>query len=672
MLSTLAYLALAMAFLLGVYGVAMSLWGLAQKSKPAVESARLSLILLFLLVTFSLIALLTLLLTDRFDVAYVYSVVSRNMPVYLKMTALWGGQSGSLLFWSWLLAAFSLIFAFRKWDNEQEMLPWALLVVFLCLAFFLALNVLFDSPFERFWQMPDGQRFLSVFQPAGARSLIPVDGQGLNPLLRHPGMIWHPPALYLGFVGFLVPFAFAIASLGSGRKDQHWLELARPWTLIAWIFLSLGLVLGMRWAYDVLGWGGYWGWDPVEIAALLPWLSGTALIHTALMSRKLRHFARWNLFLIIITFTLVILGTFLTRSGLLSSVHSFAASNVGLPMFVFTALVALGSLGLLFFRWKRFGPSDEMVFVLSKEVLTFVFNLILLSILLICLLGVVYPLVSELLTGTQITVGPEWYKQITGPLFLFLLLLTGICPLAAWSGKQIVKGGKTFWLVGLISLIFPFAAWLIGGVRHALTLGALWLAALSGMLILSEYFKHVHRLRKRHNENWANAFWLPFKRSHRKYGGLLVHLGVVLMSLGIIGLEGLQQEIQVTLDRGERAALAGYQFQFAGLEWQGDEGGISTTRAVVEVSRDETFIGSLYPQRDIYLDMGLAVTQPSMRSSLAKDIYAILVDFDAETQNAATFRLYINPLVNWLWIGVGVMTLGTLVALLPDEKRKPE
>lgn len=670
MLSTLAYLALAMAFLLGVYGVAMSLWGLAQKSKPAVESARLALILLFLLVTFSLIALLTLLLTNRFDVAYVYSVVSRNMPAYLKVTALWGGQSGSLLFWSWLLAAFSLVFAFRKWDNEQEMLPWALLVAFLCLAFFLALNVLFDSPFERFWQMPDGQRFLSVFQPAGARSLIPVDGQGLNPLLRHPGMIWHPPALYLGFVGFLVPFTFAMASLGSGRKDQHWLEIERPWILLAWIFLSLGLVLGMRWAYDVLGWGGYWGWDPVEIAALLPWLSGTALIHTALISERKRRFSRWNLILIIITFTLVILGTFLTRSGLLSSVHSFAASNVGLPMFVFTALVALGSLGLLFSRWKRFDSSDGMDFVLSKEVLTLVLNLILISILLVCLLGVVYPLVSELLMGTQITVGPEWYKRITGPLFLLLLLLTGISPLATWSGKQIAKGGRIFGLIGLISLIFPLAMWLIGGVRHALTLGALWLAALSGMLIMSEYFKHVNRLRKRHSENWTNAFWLPFKRNHRKYGGLLIHLGVVLMSLGIIGLEGLQQEIQVTLNRGERAELAGYQFQFAGLEWQGDEGGISTTRAVVEVSRDETLIGVLYPQRDIYLEMGLAVTQPSTRSNLAKDIYAILVDYDAETQNAATFRLYINPLVNWLWIGVGVMTLGTLVALLPDEKRK--
>jgi len=499
---------------------------------------------------------------------------------------------------------------------------------------------------------------------------MPVDGQGLNPLLRHPGMIWHPPTLYLGFVGFLVPFAFAIASLGSGRKDQHWLKLARPWTLLAWIFLSLGLVLGMRWAYDVLGWGGYWGWDPVEIAALLPWLSGTALIHTALISERKRRFARWNLILIIITFTLVILGTFLTRSGLLSSVHSFAASNVGLPMFVFTALVALGSLGLLFSRWKRFDPSDGMDFVLSKEVLTLALNLILISILLVCLLGVIYPLVSELLMGTQITVGPEWYKRITGPLFLLLLLLTGISPLATWSGKQIVKGGRIFGLIGLISLIFPLAMWLIGGVRHALTLGALWLAALSGMLIVSEYFKHVNRLRKRHSENWTNAFWLPFKRNHRKYGGLLIHLGVVLMSLGIIGLEGLQQEIQVTLDRGERAALAGYQFQFAGLEWQGDEGGISTTRAVVEVSRDETLIGVLYPQRDIYLEMGLAVTQPSTRSNLAKDIYAILVDYDAETQNAATFRLYVNPLVNWLWIGVGVMTFGTLVALLPDEKRK--
>ncbi len=670
MLSTLGYLALALAFLLAIYGVVMVLWGVSQKSKPAIESARLALILLFTLVSFSLIALLIFLVTDRFDIAYVYSVTSRDMPAYLKMTALWGGQSGSLLFWSWLLAGFSLVFALRKWDNEKEMLPWSLLVVFVSLGFFLALNVLFESPFERFWHMPDGQRFLSVFQPAGAWPLTPEDGQGLNPLLRHPGMIWHPPTLYLGFVGFVIPFALAIASLGSGRRDQRWLEIARPWTLTAWIFLSLGLVLGMRWAYDVLGWGGYWGWDPVEIAALMPWLSGTALVHTALLQRRNDSLTRWNLVLIIITFSLVIFGTFLTRSGVLSSVHSFADSNVGLPMFIFTALVTLGSLGLLFSRWQKFDDPEVFEFALSKEVLTLLLNLILMSILVICLLGVIYPIISDLFTGTQVTVGPAWYERITGPLFLLLLFLTGICPLAAWSGKQLTRFGKSFWLFGLFSLAIPFGAWLIGDVHHGLTLIALWLAGLAGILIVSEYFQSVIRVRTRQHEKWANAFWLPIKRHHRKYGGLLVHLGVVLMSLGIIGLEGLQKETQVTLAQGESVALADYQFRYEGLESRIGEDGISITQAILTVSHDGTLIEALYPQRDVYLNMGLAVTQPAVRSNLARDLYAILVEYDPDLQNTATFRIYINPLVNWLWIGVGVMTLGTLVAVIPERKKK--
>ena len=292
------------------------------------------------------------------------------------------------------------------------------------------------------------------------------------------------------------------------------------------------------------------------------------------------------------------------------------------------------------------------------------------SILVICLLGVIYPIISDLFTGTQVTVGPAWYERITGPLFLLLLFLTGICPLAAWSGKQLTRFGKSFWLFGLFSLAIPFGAWLIGDVHHGLTLIALWLAGLAGILIVSEYFQSVIRVRTRQHEKWANAFWLPIKRHHRKYGGLLVHLGVVLMSLGIIGLEGLQKETQVTLAQGESVALADYQFRYEGLESRIGEDGISITQAILTVSHDGTLIEALYPQRDVYLNMGLAVTQPAVRSNLARDLYAILVEYDPDLQNTATFRIYINPLVNWLWIGVGVMTLGTLVAVIPERKKK--
>jgi cytochrome c-type biogenesis protein CcmF len=322
---------------------------------------------------------------------------------------------------------------------------------------------------------------------------MPQDGQGLNPLLRHPGMIWHPPALYLGFIGFIIPFALAVSSLASGRRDRRWVDIARPWMLIAWVFLTLGLVLGMRWAYDILGWGGYWGWDPVEIAALLPWLSATAWIHTAILQRRGDHYKRWNLVLVILTFVLVIFGTFITRSGVLSSVHAFAGSEIGLPMFIYTAMLSLGSLGLLVYRWRDLHTDYAPSFGFTKETLTLFSNLVLLSILMVCFLGVIYPIISELLTDTQITVGPAWYKRITGPLLILQLFLVGICPLAGWSVTNLVRLRKRLWVLLPLSLLAPLAAWFFGDVRHGLVLLCLWLVAFSVGVLVADYLQQAAR-----------------------------------------------------------------------------------------------------------------------------------------------------------------------------------
>ena len=674
-MASFGYLTLALAFLLAVYGLVMAMWGMVQKSDPSIESARLALFLIFPLVSASLIVIIIMLLDNRFDVAYVYSVTSRDMPGYLKLTALWGGQSGSLLFWSWLLAGFSMVFSARKWHQERDLLPWALIVVFIILGFFLSLNVFMESPFERFWHLPNGVRVLSVFQPAGGWALIPQDGQGLNPLLRHPGMIWHPPALYLGFVGFAIPFALAVASLAAGRKDDRWLVISRSWVLVSWVFLTLGLVLGMRWAYDVLGWGGYWGWDPVEIAALMPWLSATAFLHTALLQRTLLRqrkdgFRRWNLVLIIITFVLVIFGTFLTRSGVLSSVHSFAGSEIGLPMFIFTALLTLASLGWLFVRWQSLKSEHETDFALSREVLTLFTNLVLLSILLVCFLGVVYPIFSDLLTGVQVTVGPAWYERITGPLFILLLILMGICPLAAWSGTKASAFGKRWWMLILVSLLVPMLFWVLADVRSAYVLGALWVASLAVLVNLSVYAEGVrHSLRRSEGRKIA-ALWEPFACNHQKYGGFLVHLGIILMGIGIIGIEGLQQETQVTLAQGERVLLGNYEFRYEGLDVYDESESIEITEALLSITRDGKPVGALYPQRQVFWSMGLAITQPSVRPNLARDLYAILVDWQPTPENSATFRIFINPLVSWLWIGTGVLTVGVIVAVLPERNKR--
>ncbi|HAF48378.1 MAG TPA: hypothetical protein DCL08_03945 [Anaerolineaceae bacterium] len=659
---------LALAFLLSLYGLVILIFGLIQKSPAFIESARRALVLIFPLSTAGILVLAFLLFTDRFDVAYVYSVSSKEMPAYLKLTALWGGQEGSLLFWSWLLSGFSLVFSSRKIRKERDLFPWAMLVAFILLIFFLGLNVFLATPFERFWHFTDGGRVLSVFQPRNAWPLTPGDGQGLNPLLRHPGMIWHPPALYLGFVGFVIPFGLAAATLITKRRDGRWIELSRTWILIAWVFLSLGLVLGMRWAYDVLGWGGYWGWDPVEIAALMPWLSATALIHTALLQKKSNGFQRWNLSLIILTFGLVIFGTFITRSGVLSSVHTFAGSNIGPAMFVIMGVTSIGGLGLLIYRWRDFSPAQEIEFGFSREVLTLFSNLVLLSILMVCFLGVVYPIFSDLLTGTQVTVGPAWYERITGPLFLLLLSLMGLCPLAAWGLTRLTKLRQGFTILLPLSLLVPLLSWLLGGVNDLYALAALWLAGLAAIVISWEYINAVRKGLARPDGSLPGALWVPFRRNHRRYGGMLVHLGIVLMSLGIIGLEGLQQETQLRLERGESASIGSYQYTFEGIE-RFTEAETATTQAVLTILDQGQPEGALYPSREVYSNLGMAVTIPGVKSNLSLDHYAILVDWQPELPDEATFRIFVNPLVNWLWIGSGVLTLGTIIAVLPKSKK---
>ena len=329
MVADLGFGALVITFIVAIYGIISAFYGARTNSLAWVESGRKAMLLTFPLVSLAALSIITLLITGQYQIQYVYSVTSNSMPLYLKITALWGGQAGSLVFWAWLMSAFASAVTLRKWDRDHEFLPWVIIVSLVTLAFFLSLIIIFENPFSRIWQTVDGSQVIAMFQPAGARLITPSDGAGLNPLLRHPGMIIHPPMLYLGFVSNVIPFAFGIAALVTGRSDDRWIRMTRRWTLIAWLFLSLGLLLGSRWAYDVLGWGGYWAWDPVEIAAFMPWLSGTAFLHSVMIQEKKGLFKRWNMILIILTYSLVIFGTFLTRSGVLSSVHAFAQSAIG-------------------------------------------------------------------------------------------------------------------------------------------------------------------------------------------------------------------------------------------------------------------------------------------------------------------------------------------------------
>jgi cytochrome c-type biogenesis protein CcmF len=658
--------ALIITLLISIYGIGAAFFGARKNDQRWIESARLAMLLTFPLITISALVLVYLLVTGQFEHEYVSSVTSISMPVYLRVTALWGGQAGSLIFWSWLLSAFTSAVTLRRWDRDREFLPWVIVVSLVTLAFFLILSILFENPFTRLWSLPSSQVIESMLQPAGASLFTPRDGQGLNPLLRHPGMIIHPPMLYLGFVSFVIPFAFAIAALITGRTDDRWIRITRRWTLIAWLFLSLGLILGGRWAYDVLGWGGYWGWDPVEISAFMPWLTGTAFLHSVMIQEKRGMLKHWNMVLIILTYCLVIFGTFLTRSGVLSSVHAFAQSAIGPLFFGFIGVTFLASLTLLLNRWDELKSEAHMTSLLSREALFMFNNLLFILILVVCFLGVIFPLMSEIFTGQKVTVGPPFYERVTAPLFAGLLLLMGIAPLAAWRHSTAKTLGRAAWKPFLVSLAAPAIA-LLNGIRNPAALLGFWLAAFVAFVTLYEFWRGASARHRKSGESLPVALWRLGGRNRRRYGGYIIHLGVVLMAIGIIGIEIFQTETQGTIAKGEQISLGNYTLTFNSLANFDTNDGRNVARAVVSVEKDGKYVTDLYPRRDYYYESQQPMTIPGVRSTWEDDLYVLLVDWQPVSTQGATFKVYHNPLVNWLWLGGLVFILGTLVAAWPDK-----
>ncbi len=654
-----------------IYAAVAAIVGVSRKDQRWIDSARSASLISFPLLSLTVICLMYLIITGHYEVSYVYSVSSNSMPLYLKLTSLWGGQSGSLLFWGWLMSAFSSAVMLRKWSRDREFLPWVIVVTMVTLAFFLGMSIFFENPFTRFWATPDGARIEAMFPPIGSALLLPPDGRGLNPLLRHPGMIIHPPMLYLGFVSFVIPFAFAIAALITGRTDDRWIRLTRRWTLVAWLFLTIGLVLGMRWAYDVLGWGGYWGWDPVEVAALMPWLTGTALLHSVMIQEKRGMFKQWNMFLIILTYDWVIVGTFLTRSGVLSSVHAFAQSAIGPLFFAFISLTLIISIWLLLYRWKELRSEGQLHSLLSRETLFLVNNLLFLGIFIECNFGVFFPLLSELVTGQKVTFGPAWYLTTTGPLWGGLLLLMGIAPLSAWQISTGRTLGRAIWKP-LIPSILVIVVAVVVGVRQPGALFGFWLVALVGFVTIFEYWRGISARRHGTGENILQSIWHLTAKNRRRYGGYIIHLGIVLMGLGVIGIESFQTQTQGALTPGQSLDLAGYTVTYDSLAEFDTADGKNVARAVMEVSKDGKFIQELYPRRDYYYDAQQPMTIPGVRSTMEDDLYVILVDWQPISSRQATFKVFHNPLVNWLWIGSIVLILGAIVAVWPSPEKEPK
>ncbi len=670
MLANLGYGALIIALLVCLYGIGAAIYGVIRKKPTWLDSARNAMLLTGPLLTFSVASLVILLVNGNYELEYVASVTSNSMPFYLKVTALWGGQAGSLVFWTWLLSVFASAVTLRKWDRDREFLPWVIVVALFTLTFFLCLIIFLENPFARLWQIPGSLIYKTMFPPSVASLYTQLDGSGLDPLLRHPGMIIHPPMLYLGFVSFTIPYAFAIAALITGRTDDRWIRITRRWTIIAWLFLSLGLLLGSRWAYDVLGWGGYWGWDPVEISALMPWLSGTAFLHSVMIQEKRGMLKQWNMALIIITYDLVIFGTFLTRSGVLSSVHAFAQSAIGPLFFGFIAITFMASMALLMHRWNDLKAEAQMTSLVSREALFLLNNLLFMGILVICFWGVIFPLLSELFTGQKVTVGPPYYKSASGPLFSGLLLLMGVAPLAAWGRSTYKTLGNTIWKPALIAALAIGLA-IIRGIKNPWALLGFGLCTLVIAVIIYEFWRGVRARQRTKRENFIVAFWQLTSRNRRRYGGYIIHLGVVFMALGIIGVEWFQTETQGTIAQGEQLNLSRYVIKYDKLSIFDTEDGRNIARAVVSVYKDGRFIQELYPRRDFYYESQRQITIAGLRSTWEDDLYVILVEWEPVSAESATFKIYHNPLVNWLWFGGFVFILGALVAAWPEKDLIP-
>lgn len=651
-----------------MYGAVAALYGRAHKGEDWIQSARISALIGFPLLTASVILLEVLIFTGRYDVAYVYEVGSHSLPGYLKIAALWGGQFGSLLFWCWLMALMLFVYTLRH-RHTDDRLPWMIAIPQFTIAFFLVIIIFVSNPFNRMFIDVNGNQILSVLQPANTLAILPQDGAGLNPLLRHPGMVLHPPVLYLGFVGFVIPFSAAVADLAEKKFDSGWVKDMRIWILVSWLFLFAGLLLGSRWAYDLLAWGGYWGWDAVEIAALMPWLSASALLHSMSQQESGTGGKRWNAILIMLTFLLVILGTFITRSGWIASVHSFTTSRLGYFLLGFILLCLTGCVVLLVVRWKGLKPGGKHAGWLSKQTALQATNLLFAGILAVCLWGLIYPALVQGIAGKSVSIEPEYYRAASGPLFAALVLLIGICPLLARSRSSLRDLGKLAWMPATAAVLIAVIA-LVSGLRNWMALLALAILTFSLAALLGDCLRAVWIKHKSSSENLLKCFWSLTVKNSRRSGGILIHFGVLLLATGIIGIEFSQTYIEKNIRKNESIEVAGYGIRNDGVEVINSQEGKTITLAKLVILKNDRITGKLEPQIDYYSTWDQFVSIPAIYSNIKEDLYIVLAGTD--TGQTATFKIYHNPLINWLWIGGIVLMLGTVVAMLPqpDPVRK--
>jgi cytochrome c-type biogenesis protein CcmF len=596
------------------------------------------------------------LISHDFNIEYVAGYTSRNLPSYYIVSALWAGQKGSLLFWAVVLSLFGSLAQGLTPRRYAPLLPYVAGVTSAVVVFFVSVMLFAASPFER---MP----------------FTPPDGRGLNPQLQNIGMVVHPPMLYLGYISITIPFAFAVAALMSRRLDTGWIHAIRKWTLVSWLFLSIGITLGMWWAYVELGWGGYWAWDPVENASLLPWLTMTAFLHSVMIQEKRGMLKRWNLGLIAGTFLLSIFGTFITRSGVIASVHSFTQSNVGWFFLAFLVIAGVFAFTLLYTRWPELEPETELDAVVSRESAFLFNNLVLVGIAFSVLWGTLFPILSEAVRGTKITVGPPFFNRVNVPLGLLLLALTGIGPLVAWR-RASPRNLRRQFVAPVAAGLLTLAALLGIGLRDPYPLVALALAGFTAGTITQEFYRGVRARMRMHGESPPLALARLVGRNRRRYGGYLVHTGILIYFVAFAGM-AFKVEREATLRPGESVEMRSpfghaYTLTHVGIS-QYEALNRIVTAASVEVRRDGERLGLVTSEKRQHVDSFKRPTfEPStevgIRSDLREDLYVVFAGAVNGTEQAV-YRFNLNPLVWWVWFGGGVLVLGGLITMWPGAPK---
>jgi cytochrome c-type biogenesis protein CcmF len=644
-MTDLGFICLSLALATTTYSVFAFALGGRQRYEQLTASGRKSLHAATGLLSLAVFSLTYALVARDFTVEYVASHTSRDLSLPYTIAGLFAGQQGSLLFWTWLLALFASAFLLRYRRRRDAFLPYTALIMASVQVFFLLVLVFFSNPFMKL-------------------DFVPPDGLGMNPLLQNPSMLWHPPILYLGYVGFTVPFALALGALISGRLDSRYLVALRGWTLFPWLCLGLGTLLGAQWAYVELGWGGYWAWDPVENASLMPWLTSTALVHSLMIQERRRTMKPWNVALVVLSFTLCIFGTFITRSGVLSSVHGFGASRIGLPFLAFLGLILIGSAVLLFRRLPELKAEREWGSTISRQSALLLSALLLLAATGAILLGTVFPVISG---AVQVALTTDYFNWTSALILGPLVLLMGICPFTYWRGstpRELIRDLVIPLVAGLVVIV----SLLILGPRDLFAILAFSVCAFVIVAILLQFSRGLRSGRRTSGRNYLSVFASMMRRQRRRYGAYVVHLGIALVTIGVIGSSAYRIDEEAVLGPGDTVTIGSYSLRYDDFSYYPAEGK-DVASVTLSVFQDGRAVGVLVPEKHFHRTAQQPVSEVSIRTTLREDLYVTLIGWEGDGP-AIGLEVVISPLVVWMWIGGGVLLVGAAMAMWPVTRRE--